>query len=333
MWASTTSWSTFIPFSLSIIVKLGGQSKVSNLHLHIFIDEQVAEFEITMDDLALMEVVTSLYDLTDEVATLGLCHGSSSVCATPSATGGERGLDSDERILAESSRKLLCFLFKFACIFGGHDLKENICLRIFCPAESFIFCSEAESKFCIVYRLVSKTWIKILFMFQSPLRNLNVSKLVYTPDVCTAPRECKHSRCLRRNHWSLRCACGSDFGGYWSLESSVRKKQYEYSISFRLCLTMSHTTSQYRLYSRVKKISLIPYLSDEALWVVLWLQFSQRTPPWSPYSSVRNISQNHPKSRVLRKSSQFHYSLLCTIILSGPMIRGLTISSQLGYCK
>lgn len=50
---------------LALVLELGGKPKVSELDFHIFVEEEVSEFEIPMNDLVLVEVFESVNDLSE----------------------------------------------------------------------------------------------------------------------------------------------------------------------------------------------------------------------------------------------------------------------------
>lgn len=52
-------------FALSVEFKLGGETKVSNLDLHLLVQEKVTKFEISMNDSVRMEVLDSIANLHD----------------------------------------------------------------------------------------------------------------------------------------------------------------------------------------------------------------------------------------------------------------------------
>ena len=52
-----TSGQMSIPLSFSIIIKSSSKTKVSNFKLHLIIDEEVAEFEISVNNVVTVEVL------------------------------------------------------------------------------------------------------------------------------------------------------------------------------------------------------------------------------------------------------------------------------------
>lgn len=49
------------------------QSKVPNFDVHLVIQEQIPQFEITMDDVCLVHVLTSSDELDEDHASFWLC--------------------------------------------------------------------------------------------------------------------------------------------------------------------------------------------------------------------------------------------------------------------
>lgn len=50
-------------FLLSFVLQLGGQTEVAQLDLHVFVQEEVTEFEISMDDFVLVQILQGIDDL------------------------------------------------------------------------------------------------------------------------------------------------------------------------------------------------------------------------------------------------------------------------------
>lgn len=63
------------PLSLSLIVNPSGKAKVTNLELHLIIEEKVAKLQVTVDDLVVMQVLHTKQQLSQEVSRLGLSDG------------------------------------------------------------------------------------------------------------------------------------------------------------------------------------------------------------------------------------------------------------------
>ena len=57
---------------LPVIVHLGGQTEVSDLALHVVVEEDVAQLEVSVDDLVLVEVENSKENVSHEVSSLRL---------------------------------------------------------------------------------------------------------------------------------------------------------------------------------------------------------------------------------------------------------------------
>jgi len=55
---------------LALVKDLGGKAEISNLKLHVLVKEEVAQLEIAMDNFARMNVLNTLNELVDVVASL-----------------------------------------------------------------------------------------------------------------------------------------------------------------------------------------------------------------------------------------------------------------------
>ena len=66
-------------FSLATEIQPGCQTKVSNLELHVVIQKQVAKFQITVNDLTLMQMLHTQQKLMHEVTSLRLSDSFSSL--------------------------------------------------------------------------------------------------------------------------------------------------------------------------------------------------------------------------------------------------------------
>lgn len=54
-----------------------GETKVPNFYLHVVVEEEIPELQVSVDNVVLVQVVARQHHLADKVATLGLCDGSS----------------------------------------------------------------------------------------------------------------------------------------------------------------------------------------------------------------------------------------------------------------
>ena len=63
------------PLSFSDIIQPCRKTEISDLYFHFVIEEQIAKFEITMNDTCFVEEVTGQSYLPDKVATFRLCDG------------------------------------------------------------------------------------------------------------------------------------------------------------------------------------------------------------------------------------------------------------------
>ena len=57
---------------LALILKLGGQPEVSKLDLHVLVEEEIAELEVAVDDLVLVQVLERVDDLGEVALHLDL---------------------------------------------------------------------------------------------------------------------------------------------------------------------------------------------------------------------------------------------------------------------
>ena len=67
----SASW-RYLHFLLSLVLHLGGQPKVTNLDLHVLIEQHVAQLEVAVDDFLLVDVASALYQMFEVVAHLRL---------------------------------------------------------------------------------------------------------------------------------------------------------------------------------------------------------------------------------------------------------------------
>ena len=70
---STTNGS----LSLSIELKLGCQTKITDLNLHLVIEEQITELKISMNDSVGVQILNGITDLNDIALNLELVQSSS----------------------------------------------------------------------------------------------------------------------------------------------------------------------------------------------------------------------------------------------------------------
>jgi len=59
--------------TFSSVVNLGGEAKISNLDLHAVVEEHVAQFQIPVYDLVVVQVLTAQEDLVNKISRLRFC--------------------------------------------------------------------------------------------------------------------------------------------------------------------------------------------------------------------------------------------------------------------
>lgn len=72
--------STYSLLHISLSLDLGGQSKIAYLSVHLVVDQNIAEFQIAMDDALTVDVNECLNDLTDVNPSLELRQSFSALC-------------------------------------------------------------------------------------------------------------------------------------------------------------------------------------------------------------------------------------------------------------
>ncbi len=66
-------------FAFALEIDACGQAKVADLELHVVVEEQVAQLQVTVNDFVVVQVLTSQDDLTHKIAGLGLSDGLTSL--------------------------------------------------------------------------------------------------------------------------------------------------------------------------------------------------------------------------------------------------------------
>ena len=77
-WCDVVGSSTDCSLPLSVELKLGSQTEVTNLDLHLVVEEQVAELEISVDDTVAVQVLDGCADLIDVALDLKFVQSLSS---------------------------------------------------------------------------------------------------------------------------------------------------------------------------------------------------------------------------------------------------------------
>ena len=161
---------------LSVIVDLGGQTKVSNLAIHVVIKEDVAQLEITVNDLVLVEVEDTKENLLHEVPCLRFCDRLSPLVQLHQAP-------TDRRIMSEQYYLSRIFVLplstnlqndvyvmvvfkvgvKFHKVGVGNTLVQSDLLRHFLPTAKIMFslntkASESLQNFTFGDSSEEETW-------------------------------------------------------------------------------------------------------------------------------------------------------------------------------
>jgi hypothetical protein len=74
----TLASATNLPFSFLVTLYSCGQTKVTDLDVHVIVKKQVTEFEISVDNLCIVKVNTANQNLFHVVSCLGFGKGFSS---------------------------------------------------------------------------------------------------------------------------------------------------------------------------------------------------------------------------------------------------------------
>jgi len=78
LWSNIVWSSANCPLPLSVELKLGSETKITYLDLHLVVEEEITQLEISMDNSMGVQVLNGITDLNDVALNLQLVKSSSS---------------------------------------------------------------------------------------------------------------------------------------------------------------------------------------------------------------------------------------------------------------